>query len=174
MSLPLCVLALSFGTAIGAARGSCRCASALVALAVVWVLGNGAMEGHVLWTMDSDHGLTLADLLTIPMLALGGWRLGRSAEAQAWFAARAAPGESAWRPRMRFGVAAHRAMLTRLAGRRAPFGPRSAARLSDAGRAGAPSSLAGRASHGMAGGAPGSSSGPRVRGLCVSLDPRFA
>ncbi|MFG1927676.1 hypothetical protein [Cryptosporangium sp. NPDC048952] len=79
MSLPLCVLALTLGTAIGAARGSCRCASALAALGVVWILANGPMEGHVLWTLDSEHGLTSADLLTIPILTLAGWRLWRSA-----------------------------------------------------------------------------------------------
>ncbi|GAA3394212.1 hypothetical protein [Cryptosporangium minutisporangium] len=126
MSLPLCVLALSLGTAVGAVRGSCRCASALAVLAPVWVLANGPVEGLVLWTLDSEHGLTMADLLTIPMLSLATWRLGRSTEVQRWLAARSGP---APRPR----VAPHRVTLTRLGGRRARSGPRSAARLSDSG-----------------------------------------
>ncbi|WP_344649005.1 hypothetical protein [Cryptosporangium japonicum] len=82
------MLTLTIGTAIGAARGSCRCASALAVLGVVWILANGPMEGHVLWTLDSEHGLTSADLITIPMFTLAGWRLWRSAEVQCWLAGR--------------------------------------------------------------------------------------
>ena len=91
MSLPLCVLALTLGTAVGVACGSCRCASALAVLAPVWILANGPVEGVVLWTLDTEHGLTTADLLTIPMLALAAWRLGRSTEVQRWAAARSRP-----------------------------------------------------------------------------------
>jgi hypothetical protein len=67
----LCVLALLLVTAIGAARGSCRCAVALNVLAVVWLLANGPVEGPVLWSMDAQHGLTTADLLAIPYVLLG-------------------------------------------------------------------------------------------------------
>lgn len=74
------------GTAIGAARGSCRCATALISLAVVWVLANGPVEGAVLWTFDRQHGLTTADLLVIPMIALGSRCLLRSREAERYLA----------------------------------------------------------------------------------------
>lgn len=108
------MLTLTIGTAIGAARGSCRCASALAVLSIVWILANGPMEGHVLWTLDSEHGLTSADLITIPMLALAGWRLWRSAEVQRWLAGR---GQEA------------RTALTHAGARGGSRGPRSVARL---------------------------------------------
>jgi hypothetical protein len=111
------VLTLTIGTAIGAARGSCRCASALAVLGVVWILANGPMEGHVLWTLDSEHGLTSADLITIPMAALAGRTLWRSAEVQRWLAAR--------RPRARTA-------LTHAGARGGSRGPRSMARLTAA------------------------------------------
>jgi hypothetical protein len=89
VSLVLCVLALLLTTAVGTARGSCRCAAALIALAGVWLLANGPVEGPVLWAMDAQHGLTTADLLAIPYTTFGLRCLARSAEFQRYLARRA-------------------------------------------------------------------------------------
>ena len=129
MSLPLSVLALTIGTAIGAACGSYRCASALAVLAPIWILANGPMEGHVLWTLDREHGLTSADLLTIPMLALAGRQLWRSAEVRRW---RAGASPHPAKP-VRAEPAPHRLPLTHHGVRGVPTGPRSAARLAESG-----------------------------------------
>jgi hypothetical protein len=82
----LCVLALLLATSIGTARGSCRCAVALILLAGVWLLANGPVEGPVLWAMDAQHGLTTADLLAIPYVVLGVRCLAASAEGQRYLA----------------------------------------------------------------------------------------
>ena len=137
MSLPLSVLALTIGTAIGAACGSYRCASALAVLAPIWILANGPMEGHVLWTLDREHGLTSADLLTIPMLALAGRQLWRSAEVRRWRGAevrrwRAGAAPHPAKP-VRAEPAPHRVPLTHHGVRGVPAGPRSAARLAESG-----------------------------------------
>lgn len=47
----------------------------LIALAVLWLFANGALEGPVLWTLDREHGLVLADLLSPVCVLLAGWRL---------------------------------------------------------------------------------------------------
>jgi len=125
------------------------------------------MEGHVLWTLDREHGLTTADLLTIPMVVLAAHRLRRSHEVRRWLAARSAAPAS---PR----VAPHRVALTRVArsrvaltrvararltparlgGRRVAGGPRSAALLSDRAATGAMNHGV-SAPHGLAGGRAG-------------------
>ena len=53
-------------TALGA-RGRVRRAAAvlLLPLAVAWVLFNGPIEGPILLTFSSDHGLTVSDLLAV-------------------------------------------------------------------------------------------------------------
>ena len=88
MYLVLCVLALLLTTAVGTARGSCRCAAALIALAGVWLLANGPVEGPVLWAMDAQHGLTTADLLAIPYTGFGLRCLLRSREFRRYLAQR--------------------------------------------------------------------------------------
>lgn len=45
-------------------------AAALVVAAVLWFLGNGPVEGRVLWVVTPQHGLTEADLLSIGAVAL--------------------------------------------------------------------------------------------------------
>ena len=40
--------------------------AALAGSAVVWLLANKPVEGAVLLTVSRDHGLTLADLATLP------------------------------------------------------------------------------------------------------------
>ncbi len=44
----------------------------LVALAVVWVLVNGPVEGPVLLVLTQSHGVTLADLGSLAALAVAG------------------------------------------------------------------------------------------------------
>lgn len=43
-------------------------------LSLVWFLVNGEMEGPVLWTFSSDHGLTAGDLAGVAGLGVAGWR----------------------------------------------------------------------------------------------------
>ncbi|WP_338325460.1 hypothetical protein [Prescottella subtropica] len=47
------------------ARPSRPAAVCLVVLAVVWVLVNGPIEGHILWTLTPEHGVTVSDLLSV-------------------------------------------------------------------------------------------------------------
>jgi hypothetical protein len=68
--LVICVLASALGAAVGTLRGSRRCALALLVLAPVWLLANSPVEIAILWSLNQRHGLTLADLLAIPMVAL--------------------------------------------------------------------------------------------------------
>lgn len=45
--------------------------------AVAWLLGNKALEGPVLWSLDRHHGLTVGDLAVLPGLvaaAAAVWR----------------------------------------------------------------------------------------------------
>lgn len=101
----------------------------------------------MLWTLDSEHGLTTGDLLTIPMLVVAALRLWSSAEVRGWLAARAGasprPGASApdrqqaTGPATEAAGAAHRGALDRLGTRSGATGPRSGVRL--AGRGAAPS-----------------------------------
>jgi hypothetical protein len=91
VSLVLCVLALLIATAVGTVRGSCRCAVALIALAGVWLLANGPVEGPVLWAMDAQHGLTTADLLAIPYCLLAMRCLARSEAYRQFRASRVIP-----------------------------------------------------------------------------------
>ena len=43
---------------------------ALLGCAVVWPLTNGPLEGPVLWTFDTQHGITVSDLLSVGAVAL--------------------------------------------------------------------------------------------------------
>lgn len=51
-------------------------AIALAAVAVLWFLVNGRMEGPILVVLAPTHGLTGADLAGIAALAVAGWRAG--------------------------------------------------------------------------------------------------
>jgi hypothetical protein len=63
------------GCAVLTAIGSRVAALALVALALAWLRVDQHVEGAILVTVDYGHGLTEADLLALPALALAAWRL---------------------------------------------------------------------------------------------------
>ncbi len=42
----------------------------IVGLSAVWLLANGPVEGKVFWVPLPNHGLTLADIMVIPSLAV--------------------------------------------------------------------------------------------------------
>jgi hypothetical protein len=44
--------------------------TALVVCAVVWPFVNGPLEGHILWRIDEQHGITVSDLLSVAALAV--------------------------------------------------------------------------------------------------------
>jgi hypothetical protein len=54
-------------------------AVALAVVSVLWLLVNGSAEGPLLWSLNSEHGLTATDLGGLAGLAVAVWR-GR----QAW------------------------------------------------------------------------------------------
>ncbi|GCE39567.1 hypothetical protein Rhow_003091 [Rhodococcus wratislaviensis] len=71
---PLVFMNLLFAaTTLCLARPSRLTAAATVVAAVVWVFGNGPLEGDVLWDFDSAHGLTVSDLLSIAAVAVAVW-----------------------------------------------------------------------------------------------------
>lgn len=47
-------------------------AAALVVGAVIWVLVNGPVEGKVLVVLDRNHGITVADLLSVAAVLVAG------------------------------------------------------------------------------------------------------
>jgi hypothetical protein len=79
MAVATAVLVLLLGTTAGSVAvvgrlRSRRCrlglAGALVALAGTWLAVDGPLEGPVLWDLTPAHGITAADLLAIPALAV--------------------------------------------------------------------------------------------------------
>jgi hypothetical protein len=44
--------------------------AALIAVAAVWLVVNGPLEGRTLWTMTGGHGLTSGDFLALPSLGI--------------------------------------------------------------------------------------------------------
>jgi hypothetical protein len=68
----LVVLVLAAG--LGPRRGVAG-AVVLAAVAVLWLLVNGPMEGPVLWSVTRRHGLTGGDLAGLAGLALAAYRL---------------------------------------------------------------------------------------------------
>ncbi|MGW5149697.1 hypothetical protein [Rhodococcus koreensis] len=60
-------------TTLCLARPSRLTAGATVVAAVVWIFGNGPLEGQVLWEFDATHGLTVSDLLSVAALAIAVW-----------------------------------------------------------------------------------------------------
>ena len=67
--VPVVLLVALVGLTLAAlgARGRGRRVAAvlLLPLAVAWVLFNGPIEGPILLTFSSDHGLTVSDLLAV-------------------------------------------------------------------------------------------------------------
>ncbi|GAF47077.1 hypothetical protein [Rhodococcus wratislaviensis] len=77
MALPFYPLAfmnlLVAATTLCLARPSRLSAAVTVVAAVLWVFGNGPIEGKVLWEFDHTHGLTVSDLLSVAALAIAVW-----------------------------------------------------------------------------------------------------
>ncbi|GAB2641277.1 hypothetical protein ABI214_00495 [Prescottella soli] len=71
-------------------------AAALVFVAAVWVFVNGPLEVGVLWTFTPDHGLTVADLLSLAAwaIAVSAWR--RTFRGDGRHSSRQASGWSWW------------------------------------------------------------------------------
>ncbi len=72
------VLAVLFGLVALCALtllGRVWAAVLVVPLAGVWVLTNRTVEGPTLWALSWNHGVTLADLLSVIAVALAAWRL---------------------------------------------------------------------------------------------------
>lgn len=67
----LLVMLLSAGTADRTGRVG---AAVLAVSSLVWFFVNRPMEGSVLVTLSTDHGVTAADLVGLSGLALAGWR----------------------------------------------------------------------------------------------------
>ena len=71
---PLVFMNLLFAaTTLCLARPSRASAAATVAAAVLWLFGNGPLEGQVLWEFDATHGLTVSDLLSVAAVAIAVW-----------------------------------------------------------------------------------------------------
>ncbi|MFC9553310.1 hypothetical protein ACFTWF_20890 [Rhodococcus sp. NPDC056960] len=71
---PLVFMNLLFATTtLCLARPSRISAGATVAAAVLWLFGNGPLEGQVLWEFDATHGLTVSDLLSVAAIAIAVW-----------------------------------------------------------------------------------------------------
>lgn len=51
-------------------RPSVRSVAALVFFAILWPLINGPLEGHILWSFDSQHGVTASDILSVVAVAV--------------------------------------------------------------------------------------------------------
>lgn len=73
---PLVFMNLLFAaTTLCLARPSRLSATATAATAVLWLFGNGPLEGQVLWEFDATHGLTVSDLLSVAAVAIAVWTL---------------------------------------------------------------------------------------------------
>ncbi|MFV9457065.1 hypothetical protein ACNJ7E_26995 [Rhodococcus sp. NM-2] len=71
---PLVFMNLLFAaTTLCLARPSRAAAAATVAAAVLWIFGNGPLEGGILWKLNSSHGLTVSDLLSAVALGIAIW-----------------------------------------------------------------------------------------------------
>ena len=74
--VPVVLLVLLVGLLIAAlqGRGQRRRAAAalLLPVSVAWVLFNGPIEGPILLTFSTDHGLTVSDLLAAVGVLVGG------------------------------------------------------------------------------------------------------
>ena len=74
--LPVVLLVLLVGLLLAAlrARGWPRRAAALLLLpaSAAWVLFNGPIEGPILLTLSTNHGLTVSDLLAVVGVLVAG------------------------------------------------------------------------------------------------------
>ena len=69
--LSVTVLAVAALLGLAAPRQSpWRLVAQVVVVSGAWLLGNGPLEGSVLWVPVPGHGLTVADLASLPPLAL--------------------------------------------------------------------------------------------------------
>ncbi|MCC3323145.1 hypothetical protein FOB84_18555 [Gordonia bronchialis] len=62
------------------ARPGYPAAAVLVGLGFAWLFWNGPLEGRVLYSVNSQHGLTESDLLSVVAFLIAGsaiWRVGR-------------------------------------------------------------------------------------------------
>ncbi|MCQ4120948.1 hypothetical protein [Rhodococcus tibetensis] len=60
-------------TTLCLARPSRLTATATVVAAVLWIFGNGQLEGRILWVVTPSHGLTMSDLLSAAALLVAVW-----------------------------------------------------------------------------------------------------
>lgn len=65
----LCMNALFASLVWCGVAPSARSLTALVVCALVWPFLNGPLEGHLLWRITANHGVTVSDLLTVLALA---------------------------------------------------------------------------------------------------------
>ena len=74
--VPVVLLVLLVGLLIAALQGRGRrrraAAALLLPVSAAWVLFNGPIEGPILLTFSTDHGLTVSDLLATVGVLVGG------------------------------------------------------------------------------------------------------
>ena len=74
--VPVVLLVLLVGLLIAALQGRGRrrraAAALLLPVSAAWVLFNGPIEGPILLTFSTDHGLTVSDLLAAVGVLVGG------------------------------------------------------------------------------------------------------
>lgn len=68
VALALLLATVSALPALGEPPSRIRPVLVLVVLSLAWLLVNSPVEGAVLWSPASGHGLTVADLLAVPPL----------------------------------------------------------------------------------------------------------
>ncbi|MBJ7289760.1 MAG: hypothetical protein JHC79_12650 [Williamsia sp.] len=71
---------LFVSTAWCLARPSLRASAVVVVVAVMWALCNGPIEGHILISVNLEHGVTESDLLSVAAVliaAVSAWRVRR-------------------------------------------------------------------------------------------------
>ena len=71
----LSLTALAGTTAYALAMPRRHALGLVVAASGAWLLANGPLEGPILWVLDSQHGLTTADLLAPAAVGVVGLRL---------------------------------------------------------------------------------------------------
>ena len=71
----LSLTALTGTTAYALAVPRRRALGLVLAASGAWLLTNGPLEGPILWVLDSQHGLTTADLLAPVAVGAVGLRL---------------------------------------------------------------------------------------------------
>lgn len=71
----LSLTALTGTTAYALAVPRRRALGLVLAASGIWLLANGPLEGPILWVIDSQHGLTTADLLAPVAVGAVGLRL---------------------------------------------------------------------------------------------------